>query len=230
MQSVCVIEDEASISDMIKMNLELEGLQVSCFSDGKVVMEHLSSIVLNDLIILDVMLPHVSGLDICEAIRKISQVPVLFLSAKGTSGDKISGLKQGGSDYLAKPFELEELLLRVQILLNRTVVKSNSEGNDLKIGSKSVNFSTYEVIDQITGETVSLSKREIELLQLFQEKEGRVISRDEILDLIWGKDQFPTSRTIDNYILSFRKLFEKDPRNPEYFHSIRSVGYKFTNG
>ncbi len=230
MQSVCVIEDEASISDMIKMNLELEGLQVSCFSDGKVVMEHLSSIVLNDLIILDVMLPHVSGLDICEAIRKISQVPVLFLSAKGTSGDKISGLKQGGSDYLAKPFELEELLLRVQILLNRTVVKSNSEGNDLKIGSKSVNFSTYEVIDQITGETVSLSKREIELLQLFQEKEGKVISRDEILDLIWGKDQFPTSRTIDNYILSFRKLFEKDPRNPEYFHSIRSVGYKFTNG
>lgn len=230
MQSVCVIEDEASISDMIKMNLELEGLQVSCFSDGKVVMEHLSSIVLNDLIILDVMLPHVSGLDICEAIRKISQVPVLFLSAKGTSGDKISGLKQGGSDYLAKPFELEELLLRVQILLNRTVVKSNSEGNDLKIGSKSVNFSTYEVIDQITGETVSVSKREIELLQLFQEKEGKVISRDEILDLIWGKDQFPTSRTIDNYILSFRKLFEKDPRNPEYFHSIRSVGYKFTNG
>jgi two-component system alkaline phosphatase synthesis response regulator PhoP len=230
MQSVCVIEDEASISDMIKMNLELEGLQVSCFSDGKVVMENLSSIVMNDLIILDVMLPHVSGLDICEAIRKISQVPVLFLSAKGTSGDKISGLKQGGSDYLAKPFELEELLLRVQILLNRTVGKSNSAENDLRIGSKSVNFSTYEVIDLITDESVSLSKREIDLLQLFHEKEGKVVSRDEILDLIWGKDQFPTSRTIDNYILSFRKLFEKDPRNPEYFHSIRSVGYKFTNG
>lgn len=228
MLSICVIEDEDSIREMIKMNLELEGYSVSCFSDGKVAMQHLHDIVRHDLIILDVMLPHVSGLDICEAIRKLSTVPVLFLSAKGTSADKIAGLKQGGTDYLAKPFELEELLLRVQILLNRNVSKKDKGSELLKIGSKTVNFSTYEVLDTENGDSIGLSKREIELLQLFLEKEGKVISRDEILDLIWGKDQFPTSRTIDNYILSFRKLFEKDPKNPEYFHSIRSVGYKFT--
>lgn len=228
MHSICVIEDEASISEMIKMNLELEGYTVSSYNDGSDVIKNLLKIVQHDLIILDVMLPHVSGLDICEAIRKISTVPVLFLSAKGTSTDKITGLKLGGTDYLAKPFELEELLLRVHILLNRTMTKKDDNNYFLKIGSKTVNFGTYEVVDDLSGETVGLSKREIELLQLFLEKEGKVISRDEILDLIWGKDQFPTSRTIDNYILSFRKMFEKDPRNPEYFHSVRSVGYKFT--
>lgn len=228
MHSVCLIEDEASISEMIKMNLELEGYHVSCYNDGKRAIENLQQIVKHNLIILDVMLPGVSGLDICDSIRKISTVPVLFLSAKGTTADKIAGLKLGGTDYLAKPFELEELLLRVQILLNRTTTKQTERPSFLNIGPKTVNFSTYEVVDKISGETVDLSKREIELLQLFLEKEGKVISRDEILDLIWGKDQFPTSRTIDNYILSFRKLFEKDPRNPEYFHSVRSVGYKFT--
>lgn len=228
MHSVCIVEDEASISEMIQMNLELEGYSVTAFNDGQNAVNDLDKIIKHDLIILDVMLPHVSGLDICEAIRKISTVPVLFLSAKGTSTDKITGLKLGGTDYLAKPFELEELLLRVQILMNRSLPKKEENIELLKIGSKTVNFSTYEVIDTLNGESVGLSKREIELLQLFYEKEGLVISRDEILDLVWGKDQFPTSRTIDNYILSFRKLFEKDPRNPEYFHSIRSVGYKFT--
>ncbi|MFN5879666.1 MAG: winged helix-turn-helix domain-containing protein, partial [Flavobacteriales bacterium] len=99
----------------------------------------------------------------------------------------------------------------------------------IRIGQKEVNFSTYEVTDLRTNVTVTLSKKEIELLKLFIEKEGVVISRDEILDRVWGRDQFPTSRTIDNYILSFRKLFEDDPRSPKYFHSIRAVGYKFTN-
>lgn len=228
MLSVCVIEDESSIRGMIKMNLELEGFTVSTFEDGRIALENINTIVENDLIILDVMLPQVSGLDICEAIRKLSDVPILFLSAKGTTADKIAGLKKGGTDYLAKPFELEELLLRVQILLNRSNPKKEQTIEHLTIGSKTINFSTFEVVDTVTGSTVGLSKREIELLQLFYEKEGLVISRDEILDLIWGKDQFPTSRTIDNYILSFRKLFEKDPRNPQFFHSIRSVGYKFT--
>jgi two-component system, OmpR family, alkaline phosphatase synthesis response regulator PhoP len=228
MLSVCVIEDESSIRGMIKMNLELEGFTVSTFEDGRIALENINTILENDLIILDVMLPHVSGLDICEAIRKFSEVPILFLSAKGTTADKIAGLKKGGTDYLAKPFELEELLLRVQILLNRSNPKKEQTTEHLTIGSKTINFNTFEVVDTVTGATVGLSKREIELLQLFYEKEGLVISRDEILDLIWGKDQFPTSRTIDNYILSFRKLFEKDPRNPQFFHSIRSVGYKFT--
>jgi two-component system alkaline phosphatase synthesis response regulator PhoP len=167
-------------------------------------------------------------LDICKEIRKKSSVPVLFLSAKGTTEDRIAGLKLCGNDYLSKPFDLEELLLRVNVLTQRHPIRI-LESTGIRIGQKEVNFSTYEVTDLRTNVTVTLSKKEIELLKLFIEKEGVVISRDEILDRVWGRDQFPTSRTIDNYILSFRKLFEDDPRSPKYFHSIRAVGYKFTN-
>jgi two-component system, OmpR family, alkaline phosphatase synthesis response regulator PhoP len=197
--------------------------------DGRKAKQEASGFSKYALVILDVMLPHVSGLEVCDEIRKYSSVPVLFLSAKGTTADKIEGLKKGGNDYLSKPFELEELLLRVKVLTAGTATGSQST-ESLSIGGKTVDFRSFEVRDLKSGQLISsLSKREIELLQLFNEKEGEVISRDEILDRLWGKDQFPTSRTIDNYILTFRKLFEKDARNPEYFHSIRSVGYRFTN-
>jgi two-component system alkaline phosphatase synthesis response regulator PhoP len=174
------------------------------------------------------MLPEVSGLDICKEIRKYSAVPILFLSAKGTTEDRIAGLKLGGNDYLSKPFDLEELLLRVHNLTIQPTLFKQKEASLLLIGNKEVNFETFEVRDLITNVVFTLSKKEIELLRVFSEKENIVISRDEILDRIWGKDQFPTSRTIDNYILSFRKIFENDPKSPEYFHSIRAVGYKFT--
>lgn len=225
MQTICLVEDELSISEMIKMNLELEGFVVQSYDNGETALKNLVAISECDLVILDVMLPKVSGLEICEALRKRSNVPVLFLSSKGTTTDKIAGLKKGANDYLAKPFELEELLLRVFSLLNRNLL---SESNEIEIGDKTINFENFEVTDQSGIEVAVLSKREIELLKLFNSKEGKVISRDEILDTVWGKDSYPTSRTIDNYILSFRKLFEKDPKNPIYFHSIRSVGYKFT--
>lgn len=229
MAKICLVEDEKSLSDLIRMNLELEGFEVISYDNGKTAFEKARSFGECELVILDVMLPEVSGLDICQEIRKHSSVPVLFLSAKGTTEDRIAGLKLGGNDYLSKPFDLEELLLRVNILTQRSNVRS-TESNGMLIGQKEVNFSTFEVTDVRTNVTFTLSKKEIELLKLFDEKEGLVISRDEILDRVWGKDQFPTSRTIDNYILSFRKLFEDDPRSPKYFHSIRAVGYKFTNG
>lgn len=228
MVKVCVVEDESSILEMVKMNLELEGYFVDTYDNGKNAFMNSAEIGKSDLVILDVMLPQVSGLDICQEIRKTSNVPILFLSAKGTTADKIAGLKKGGNDYLSKPFDLEELLLRVQILTGRSPKRGATEEISMEIGPKTVRFDTFDVEDQETGEKIRLSKREIDLLKLFEEKEGKVISRDEILDRVWGKDQFPTSRTIDNYILSFRKIFEKDPRNPIYFHSIRSVGYKFT--
>jgi two-component system alkaline phosphatase synthesis response regulator PhoP len=228
MAKICLVEDEKSLSDLIRMNLELEGFEVVSYDNGKAAFEKARSFGDCELVILDVMLPGVSGLDICQEIRKHSAVPVLFLSAKGTTEDRIAGLKLGGNDYLSKPFDLEELLLRVNILTQRSNVRS-MDSNGMLIGQKDVNFGTFEVKDVRTNVTFTLSKKEIELLKLFDEKEGIVISRDEILDRVWGKDQFPTSRTIDNYILSFRKLFEDDPRSPKYFHSIRSVGYKFTN-
>jgi two-component system, OmpR family, alkaline phosphatase synthesis response regulator PhoP len=227
MARICLVEDEISLNEMIVMNLELEGHDVTSLKDGRSAMDTASRADQFDLFILDVMLPYHTGLQICEEIRKYSSTPVLFLSARGTSADKIEGLKLGGNDYLSKPFELEELLLRVKVLT--AGVKSNSSEEDhYSIGNKVVNFSTYEVIDTENGELLSLTKREIDLLRLFIEKEGKVVSRDEILDRLWGKDQFPTARTIDNYILNFRKIFEQDPKNPVHFHSIRSVGYKFS--
>ena len=229
MIKICVVEDERSLSDMIRMNLEIEGYTVEIFNDGQEAFEKAQEIGQFNLVLLDVMLPKVSGLDICDEIRKTSKVPILFLSAKGTTADKIAGLKKGGNDYLSKPFDLEELLLRVQILLQTASPLNATTETALIIGNKSVDYTNFEVEDKNTGETLRLSKREIDLLQFFAENEGRVVSRDEILDKIWGKEQFPTTRTIDNYILSFRKLFEDDPKNPHYFHSIRSVGYKFTN-
>ncbi len=224
MKKICLVEDEKSLSDMIKLNLEMDGFQVEVYENGQTALDNITKIASYDLVILDVMLPKVSGLDLCRELRRISNTPVLFLSAKGTTSDRISGLKLGANDYLPKPFDLEELLLRVQILLK---VNETESDEGISIGNKWVSFTTYEVSDDTSKETTILSKKEIELLRLFSEKSGLVVSRDEILDKIWG-DQFPTSRTIDNYILSFRKLFEKDPRHPDYFHSIRGVGYKFT--
>jgi two-component system alkaline phosphatase synthesis response regulator PhoP len=152
-------------------------------------------------------------------------VPILFLSAKGTTTDRIKGLKSGGNDYLSKPFDLEELLLRVQVLVGKNIHEPLEK---VVIGSYEVNFKSFNLNHLNSSAETSLSKKEIALIQMFIEREGEVISRDEILDKIWGKDQFPTSRTIDNYILNLRKIFEKDPKNPNYFHSIRGVGYKFT--
>lgn len=230
MGKICIIEDEKSLSDLIQMNLEMEGHDVTTIHNGKVAFQMAQQMSEFQLIVLDVMLPEVSGLDICKEIRKYSNVPILFLSAKGTTEDRIAGLKLGGNDYLSKPFDLEELLLRVHNLTNIQVSTKSKESTNLIIGNKEVNFDTFEVKDLKSGVSFSISKKEIELLRLFSEKEGVVISRDEILDRIWGKDQFPTSRTIDNYILSFRKIFEQDPKSPVYFHSIRAVGYKFTSG
>ena len=224
MQKICLIEDEKSLSEMIRLNLELDGFQVEIYDNGQTAKNEIDKIINYDLVILDVMLPQVSGLEICSEIRKISRVPVLFLSAKGTTSDRIAGLKLGGNDYLPKPFDLEELLLRVQILLQKNEITTL---DSLTIGTKTVNFITYEINNSLNSEIEILSKKEVELLKLFSEKTGVVVSRDEILDKIWP-DQFPTSRTIDNYILAFRKIFEQDPKNPVHFHSIRGVGYKFT--
>ena len=223
--TICLVEDEHSLIEMIQFNLELDGYDVFAIRDGGFAKEHFELKIDYDLFILDVMLPRISGLDLCKIIREKSQAPILFLSAKGTTQDRIEGLKIGANDYLPKPFDLEELILKVKIL-----TKKEEEQKDflLQVGELVVDFKTFEV-RSLENEIVHLfSKREIELLKLFQEKEGKVVSRDEILDRVWGKDSYPTARTIDNYILVFRKIFEKNARKPQFFHSIRSVGYKFT--
>jgi two-component system alkaline phosphatase synthesis response regulator PhoP len=225
MPQIVLVEDETSLHELIKLNLELDGHNVSSFFTGNEAIKNLDQLVKADLVILDIMLPNVSGLEICEAIRKNSEVPILFLSAKGTTSDRIIGLKKGGTDYLVKPFDLEELLLKVSILVRTPKIKQ--EQKKVVINDKTVDFETFEVRDASNQLVETLTKKEIELLRLFDAKAGQVVSRDEILDTVWGQDQFPSSRTVDNFIVGFRKLFEMDQRNPHFFQSIRGVGYKF---
>ena len=219
MKRICLVEDETSLAEMIQLNLELEGYEVIAFDDGRKASTHFSENLNYDLFILDVMLPHVNGLDLCKQIRSESSTPILFLSAKGTTVDRIQGLKAGANDYLPKPFDLEELLLRVAVLTH------HSSDETASIGNWEINFKTYSISNG--SETHSLSKKEVALIQLFLEREGEVVSRSEILDRVWGKDQFPTTRTIDNFILNFRKILEEDPKNPVHFISVRGVGYRF---
>jgi two-component system alkaline phosphatase synthesis response regulator PhoP len=228
MKRICVIEDEESLSEIIKMNLEIEGYSVETISHGTEAFLRSPEMDEFDLVILDVMLPEVSGLTICREIRKYAKVPVLFLSAKGTTQDRIAGLRLGANDYLPKPFDLEELLLRVQVLIDGFEALNNEPLQTINIGEFEINFATFQVENKASGKITDLSKRETDLLKLFYDKRGLVVSREEILDTLWRNDQFPTARTIDNYILTFRKLFENDPKDPQYFHSIRGVGYKFT--
>lgn len=227
MSSILIVEDERSLLEMIALNLELEGFTVTSVANGKTALGYVSRLGEFDLVILDVMLPEVSGLDICRAYRQQSSVPILFLSAKGTTIDRIAGLKLGANDYLPKPFDLEELLLRVHSLL-RNSERATPTQSAYKIGELTIDFTTFQLTNEQHQVVATCTKREIELLQFFIQHKNRVVSRDELLNELWSNEHFPTGRTIDNYILNFRKLFEPDPKNPIYFHSIRGVGYKVT--
>lgn len=228
---ILLVEDEENILETIKLNLEFEGYDVETASDGELALNKTKSERF-DLIVLDIMLPRLDGFAVCQAVRKTdSTTPILFLSAKNTVQDKIAGLKMGGDDYLTKPFNLEEFLLRVQILLKRSAQLKDINLNDIDVfsfGQNSIYFSSYE-IETFRGERKQLPVREIKLLKFMIDHKNKVVSRDDILDSVWGHEAFPTSRTIDNYILVFRKYFEEDPRSPRFFHSIRGVGYKFTD-
>ncbi|MBK21606.1 MAG: DNA-binding response regulator [Flavobacteriales bacterium] len=226
---ILLVEDEEHLIDVIKLNLELENYIVKVAEDGKKAIE-LWEGQRFDLILIDVMLPNVDGLTVCETIRlKDSEIPILILSAKGSSTDRILGLKAGADDYLLKPFNLEELLLRIQILIKKgDKLRQNrpETSEDFSFGNNYVNFSTYE-FKGINNQQGQLTAREIQLIKLLVERKNEVVSRDTILELIWGVDVYPSTRTIDNYLLNFRKYFEKDPKSPVYFHSVRGIGYKF---
>jgi len=225
-QRILLVEDEEAIRENLKLNLELEDYKVVAVERGNQALEKFKSEKF-DLILLDVMIPEINGFDVLKIIRlQNTQIPVLFLTAKNTSSDIIEGLKIGADDYITKPFNLEELLLRIQKLLFRTQQdKPESKTEVLNFGNNMVNFKTFESRNYL-NDYKRLSKKEILLLKLLSDSENEVVSRNEILEKIWGYEIFPSTRTIDNYILAFRKQFEEDPRNPKYFFSIRGVGYK----
>jgi two-component system, OmpR family, alkaline phosphatase synthesis response regulator PhoP len=225
---ILLVEDEEHLAESISFNLEMEGYDVKVAATGTQAVRTFKGEKFN-LVILDVMLPELDGFSVCEAIRlHNSTVPILFLSAKNTSDDKITGLKRGADDYMTKPFNLEEFLLRVHALIKRGLSKSeHKELNEkYKFGNNEVNFVTFEVMGK-DKQKIRLTKKEILLLKLLIERKNEVVSREQILETVWGYDIYPSTRTVDNFILAFRKYFEPDPKNPKYFFSIRGVGYKF---
>ena len=225
MMRILLVEDEENIREVVKLNLELENFEVVASSNGKDAIRYFQEQHF-DLIILDVMLPEIDGFQICEQIRLTDmEVPVIFLTAKDAVGDRISGLKKGADDYLTKPFVLEELLLRINNLIKRTSKSPENTPEIFEFGPNRINFITFEA-DGILGRFV-LTKKEAMLLKLLIDRRNEVVSRQQILQSVWGYDVYPSTRTIDNFILKFRRNFEGDSKNPRHFHSIRGVGYKF---
>ncbi|GIV43314.1 MAG: DNA-binding response regulator [Bacteroidia bacterium] len=225
MSKILLVEDEEHLRDVIRLNLELEGHNVQDCNNGALAIQFINKVDY-ELFILDVMLPEINGFDICQYIRdKKITAPILFLTAKNEPADRIKGLKLGADDYLAKPFNLEELLLRVNILLKRNKDSANSL-EYFEFDGMSINFKTFEIVDK-NGEKRQISKREAQLLELLIKMRGQVVSRDLILERLWKDEELPTARTIDNYILNFRKYFEGNSKESRYIHSVRGVGYKF---
>lgn len=227
--SILLVEDEENLHDALKLNLELEGYQVTSAYDGSKALLAVQNEYF-DLIILDIMLPEVDGITAMETIRvQNNAVPILILSAKNNSSDRVLGLKKGADDYLTKPFNLEELLLRVHKLItkNKKLLDKDSVGETYSFGNNIIDFKAQEAKTK-SGERIQLSKKETMLLKLLIENKNEVVPREKILQTVWGYNVYPTTRTIDNFILSFRKYFEEDSRNPTYFHSVRGVGYKYS--
>ena len=226
--SILLVEDEENLHEALKLNLELEGYEVTSALDGNQAIKAVQSEYF-DLIILDVMLPGVDGIGVTETIRiQHNEVPILMLSARNASADRVLGLKKGADDYLTKPFNLEELLLRIQKLVNKNkkLQDKDSSGELYSFGKNTIDFKAQEATTK-TGERIQLSKKEAMLLKLLIENKNEVVTREKILQTVWGYNVYPTTRTIDNFVLNFRKYFEEDSRNPKYFLSARGVGYKY---
>lgn len=225
---ILVVEDEKHLAETIKLNLEVEDLHPVVVHDGA---EAISAFKEQrfDLVILDIMIPNIDGIAVCENIRlHDANIPIMFLSAKSSAEDRILGLKKGGDDYMTKPFNLEELMIRINKLLARN--DEGASGNavsEYSFGDNEVNFESYEA--KGNDGKFSLTKKEALLLKLLIENKDEVVSREKILQTVWGYSVYPSTRTIDNFILAFRKYFEPDPKNPIYFKSLRGVGYKFTD-
>jgi two-component system, OmpR family, alkaline phosphatase synthesis response regulator PhoP len=228
--SILLVEDEENLQETLKLNLELEGYDVSVSANGADALKIITREYFN-LIILDVMLPEIDGIRVCETIRlNNADVPILFLSAKNSSADRVLGLKKGADDYLTKPFNLEELLLRVDKLIHKSerIATKVMVADTFEFGNNKIDFKASESVNK-AGEKITLTKKELMLLKLLIENKNEVVTREKILQSVWGYNVYPTTRTIDNFILNFRKYYEEDSRNPQHFHSARGVGYKFTN-
>ena len=223
---ILVVDDEIHLADGIRENLEAEGYETDVAHDGAEGLEKIRRERF-DLVLLDVMMPKMNGLEVCEAMRAEGvQTPVMFLTVKGEPEDRIRGLAAGGDDYLAKPFHLRELLLRVAAILRRSRWYAET-ASTLEFGGNRIDFETYHARSW-DGSEHSLTHKEAMILKVLAEQAGSIVTREEILDRVWGYEVFPSTRTIDNFIVRLRKRFERNPESPLHFHTVRGVGYRFT--
>lgn len=225
---VLVVEDEDHLAAGLKINFELEGYAVSLAATAR----DAEALFVNhtfDMIILDVMLPDLNGFALCRRLRESGDyTPVIMLTARNAPTDRITGLDVGADDYLAKPFELTELLARVRSVLRRQrwQRRENSAPQWHTFANVKVNFDNHDVL--VGDVSLKLTQLELDLLRYFLDHPNRVLSREELLDKVWKLGNYPNTRTVDNFVLRLRKLFEPDPTAPRYFLSVRGSGYKFT--
>ncbi len=225
---ILLVEDEKGLIITLTDRLKSEGFEVMSASDGKRGFD-LASAESFDLIILDVMLPGKNGNDVARDLRqKGISTPIMMLTAKGETIDKVLGLKLGADDYITKPFEMIELLARVEALLRRSPRQNNGIGTDgFRFGDVSIDFRRAEVAK--SGMKIDLSAMEFKLLQFLIENRGIVHSRDDLLDAVWGYDAMPATRTVDVHVAWLRQKLEENPRHPQFIHTVHGFGYKFAD-
>ena len=226
MAYILIVEDEPNMIVGLKDNFEVEGFTVDTARDGE---SGLEKILQNkyDLVVLDVMLPKLSGFDVCKTVRKKeNDTPIILLTARSEEIDKVLGLELGADDYLTKPFSIRELIARIKAVLRRreSNVDSNNEKENVTIGNLEVNFSTYNAYNN-SGE-VQMSHKEFEILNLLWSNRNKTVSRDDLLRIIWGFDESPTTRTIDNFIVKLRQKIEHNPNRPKTILTVHGIGYK----
>lgn len=227
-ERILVVEDEPRVVRLVSEILRAVGFQLLLASNGQQALE-LVALERPDLVLLDLMLPgELDGYEVCRRIREFSTVAIIMLTARAQERDLLRGFEMGADDYLTKPFNLEELLLRVNKLINKNkkLQDKSTIGDTYSFGGNNIDFKAQEATKS-NGEKIQLSKKESMLLKLLIENKNEVVPREKILQSVWGYNVYPTTRTIDNFILNFRKYFEEDSRNPKYFHSVRGVGYKY---
>jgi DNA-binding response OmpR family regulator len=225
---ILIVEDEKHLAEALAHNLKFEGYDTQVVGDAETALERLGAEDF-DLAVLDVMLPGMSGFELCERLRESgNRVPVLFLTARNTDTDRLAGLRHGGDDYMTKPFLLEELVLRIRGILRRQEWYQTpvAERGIFRFGDNEVNFRTFRA--KGVGGELQLTEKECMLMKLLVERQAQVVSRELILERVWGYKYGSSSRTIDNFIVRLRRYFEPDARRPKYIHSVRGVGYRFT--
>jgi DNA-binding response OmpR family regulator len=223
-QKILLVEDEHSIADSISYNLKQEGFSVTHVDEGPIALELFQEEEFS-LIILDLMLPEISGLDICKSIRKTSDIPIIMVTAKDSEADRVAGLEIGADDYVIKPFSVRELLSRVRAVLRRTDMSKNEKSSQvIKVGNIEIDIGKYEA--KVNDKQINLRPREFELLYALCENKGNLMSREQIFDEIWGYTFIGNSKTLDVHIQRIREKIEKNPKDPKKLITVRGVGYK----